>query len=357
MRFLILMLSLVSLSVLTGCKSDNQILGRPFIIKDELQISTKPYKVITFENGQSVLRSKLMAQLVHLHLIKKAEITSEVVIKMNDELALQHKFQGLSEYEQEEYFKKSMQAARVVVAFTNHLEVYFVPAGLAQNQLFNLLDLKAEQGHKLIFVNETKDLTNAGKVFYIISTNKKELIDFDNTSFFKVEEYPEFSNSMHLRLNKNQKTKAVLSFNHYVENTVLKDFHPLGHGLCRFKGEVPGAGWTQSENATAEDIGLSISANGMNYSLAIFGVQSSGANQLNLAFKDVVSSDANTYDLVISLNIKPVQRKMYPLFIKTQMCESYRERYSEIATFQTKADAKLTLTISGHGDLLNDMAL
>ncbi len=372
MHILILLLALTSLA---ACRSENKILGRPYVAptaeKEEknvetnkkLQVSTKPFQVVAFEKGQSVLRSKLMSQLINQHLTIKAEVISEVVIKMNDELTLTNKSQVLTDYEQKEYFEKSTQAARVIVAFNDHLEVYFVPAGLVQGQLSELLSLKAEQNNKLILINETKELTSTGKAYYFVSTNKKELLDFDKVYFTRTEEYSTFSNSLHLKLNKNQKVQGTLSYNYYVENSVLKEFTASrvrclnnNCGPCRYTREVPGASWIPLANASTEHIGLSISANGMIYPLSVFGINANGDNQLNLNFKDVISSDVKTYDLVISLINRPVQKKMDVQFLGYQ-CGEDRDLYSEIAIFKTKADARLVLTISGHGDLLNDMTL
>lgn len=362
MRFSLIVLILA----ITACKSENQIKPRPWSApaetKSELparvevpELGQPDYKVF-HDEGQSVLREKLMTKLINKHLEKKSEKTSDVSIKWDEELKLKNNESELSAFETEEYSQKSFTHARIVISLPKQILVYFAKPGLVLKDL-----LSDKKGNLQLLTTEEKSA--AGKVYYAISVSKEELLNYDNKTFVQSLDNGSFSESMHLKLRKGQEVTARINFNYYVENALLKTFVAPGVRCykgnctyCNFSREVPGNSLVKKNNASLEEIGLTVSAGGMNYPLSIFKPLMTAADQVELNLTDVLSGEAKTYDLVLSLNIRTLTQKMEVQSLGFQ-CGEDREMYSEISQFKTKADAKVTLIIKGHGDLLNDIAL
>ena len=185
----------------------------------------KAYFKITHQEDQSILRQKLL-NLSLTNLLNKASQLSDVEkIKQGDEFRFSTgKFKS-PRFDLLEYNKMKSIAAEVIVSYSNRLEIYFVPVGIERNNALNQLALNTEPGESLSWIDSTDYTLLKNKVYYLLSSNKAQLLNNDihfNSQKIIIEES---FNQKTFNFSKNQVMEIELNINYLVKETSLQGFN------------------------------------------------------------------------------------------------------------------------------------
>jgi hypothetical protein len=160
------------------------------------------------ENG-SVLRNKLL----NLQLTKELNLNDESTIDgEKDYFNFNNEIFTLSSAEAKDYLKQQKLSAEIIVSYKDHLDFYFVPAGLTSDLALSELGLNTEDKNELTWAMGKPSLLGKGQVYFLINADKKELLRNDFNFFhFRFKDSESVSSApLTYRFTNNQ--KVILRF-------------------------------------------------------------------------------------------------------------------------------------------------
>lgn len=388
MRLTLIILALV----ITACnKSENHIPPRPYTVENKVEVPViekkeepkpveqkpveqKPVKevsapaplIIAHAQGQSILREKLMQKLINEHLEKKSIKNEIVSITPEEEFTLKNKAQGLTNIERGEYLEKSKKQARVVLSYSDQVMVFFVDPGLKLKSLREFLTLKEEPQKTLMMLGAKEGETFAGKAVYFLSADKKEILNYDLSVYSETFHYGRFSESLNLRLNRNQKAEAFIAYEYYVQALETKDFSQTVRCSrerdchCKWSRPIPTEKMVKESATSIESLGMQVRVNDVGLSVPEWKLVVTADNMiLKMPLSAPIDSQQSSYIVHFSFAEMIVKKSTVVSAVNSVQCVGMPITFYQpiIETLKTKTYATLKLVVWGHGDLLNDLKL
>ena len=149
---------------IVACKQNNQTAGNT-----HYALESHPYFSIPVQEEQSILRRQLLNNTL-THLIENKAATSEKF----KEVDLFNDYH-LTKSELEAYENSKENNAELIVSFSNHNDVYFIPQGISRESLISLLGITPENHGKLYWVESSDSLLIKNKTYYLVSTTLSEM--------------------------------------------------------------------------------------------------------------------------------------------------------------------------------------
>lgn len=376
---------LASTLAFTACnKSENHIKPRPYIVDEkkaepviieeqkaveEKAESAPAPLVLGHAKGQSVLHDKLLNRLINNHLEKKSLKLADDTLKMEDEYSFKDKSNKLTLIESSDYNVKSKQLARVVISYTDQVMVFFLKPGLKINSLKEILGLKEEPAKALVQLGSKEGELKAGHAVYFVSTDRKEVFDYDRAIYNETFHYGKFSDGLNLRLNSNQLVEAYVNYDYKVqtaERTVFSKQGTCGRSVnncspCKWIRPVPSSVMLSEQPATVEALGMQVRINDVLLTIPEWKLTVKENQLLKLFLSAPENYTQSSYTAHFSFSENSIQRStvLEPGSAEGNSCSSL---YIEILrpvleTFKTKTYATLKLVVWGHGDVMNDLKL
>ncbi len=136
------------------------------------------YHSISYKDGESLIRRKILHALLEENLkIKKEKIKEQI---MSSEDASRLEKDVVSEIESRiEYLKLKDNSAAVYVSYPNHLDLYFVPVGISRDKIISQLAIIPAGGAYFSWIDSRENYLEKGQSYYLISASNQELKEND----------------------------------------------------------------------------------------------------------------------------------------------------------------------------------
>jgi hypothetical protein len=152
-----------------ACKNTNSTSAAGSSLK--MHYENSAYLYLPHAVDASILRSKLL----NLALTKKLNLPHEVEIAADDELRFKKENYKMAENDLELFKKYKASCAEIIASFSDHLEIYFVPAGIVRDDAFSQLNIKQEEGKSLSWVMDSPAVLVKGQTYFLLSADLNEM--------------------------------------------------------------------------------------------------------------------------------------------------------------------------------------
>lgn len=273
----------------------------------------RAFLVIPYNEDTSILREKLL----HLKLSSLIKADPGLSIDNEDQFKIGSDKIQLNKNEKRDYNKYKTNSAEVVVSFNDRTEIYFVPAGLLQEQALLDLHLKREEGEDLSWAPETPSRFMKGETYYLLSSSKEELLINDqNFSFQKMDTAADTKNRhqfsrfqklvIHFQIDYFAKETSVVSINAPV-GSCTKDMREAGMCECIASLEQPTGRLTKT-SWSLDSFGLALLINGKEYQTTDFRPQMAKDKQ---SFMIIV--DLSKLNLSDNASVQFIEPRVVPI--------------------------------------------
>ncbi len=258
----------------TSCKgTGNQTSGAQVVSAYE----QKAFLIIPHNNDSSVLREKLL----NIKLNNLLKLNSQIKPEPLDEFRLGSETFQTNRTEQIEFQKLLDSSAEVVVSYSDHSEIYFVPTGIVKDQALMDLKLKPEEGRVLDWAEGTPGVLSKGATYYILSASKEDMLANDRKHSIVKHQPSEDIKSSYF-FSSNQKIVIQYSLEYFTKDTTVVALNSKLRMTC--KSDMREAGLCEPCSAQIEkntgrlnptpwslqSFGLVVLINGKDYPVAEF---------------------------------------------------------------------------------------
>ncbi len=232
---------LLFISLICSCKKSQDV-NSGFTRNIKL-FEAKSFYTFNFEDQQSILRRKLLNQMVSTQLNFES-----VKIKTGDEFLFEKNEMNLSQRDLELYKDREKTHLKVIVSYSNQEEIFFLPAGIPLKE--GIESLKLKDTHQIFrILNGESQITIAGQTVYAIFFSKEELVKNDQYFYEKTVTGSQNIVNKKWQINLGQKLIFKLKTSYFSENVVVKEFEgrqrsckmdviEAGMCFCNFKRVV-----------------------------------------------------------------------------------------------------------------------
>jgi hypothetical protein len=266
MRIALIILSILAMS----CKKEN-VIDNP---TPSLRAFSRNALTIKHDENASLMRNKILNSFVEE---KFPSNNVANAINVHDELLDADMIQrDLSDYIE---YEKNM--SKLVVSFSDHLEIYFLPTGFPIDKATSILNLKTESGRVFRWIKHSAVKANPGGKFFLASVNLEDIVKNDQN--FYQENKGANKNVRQLSYNVVPGTALEVTgeFDLYRQketvvevlgtNTYCRYAHGLGGdpgcGQCKYKMESVSNEYEKMPSPSITEIGLKIKLNEGDYSI------------------------------------------------------------------------------------------
>lgn len=351
MPYLLLLISLM----LVSCKKENLHKTNPVIMPAE----QRSYLSHSHEIGDSQFRNKLLNQLVEQ---KFPTDKTDSVVKNYDEL----EGMNLTKDDLKTYMEKERLMAKLVVSYTDRLDVYFLPRGVALSNIASQLGLKAEAGRVLKWMS-TADKTVEGQSLYLINVNHEDLMENDKKVYQEVYNYQDFNEKKGFVLADGREAEISLKHLFYKEQVVSQEFNgrvvkctrdlmEAGMcGQCKYKRHIPSGSFGHVEDVSLDEVGFRMMINGERFLTSELPneLTSDGVIRFKIRSNDFLKNKQTV--LEVEKTAAPVYEQQVYGFEYNDLCLKNEGRGS--ISLQSKADIFLNVKILGRGEMLRAISL
>lgn len=341
--------------LLGACGKKSNIISTPSVVSTSEQRS---FIVIAHEKGSSVFRNKALNSIVET---KFPSNNPNFEIKKGDELL----GYDMSERDRAFYEHNERTMAKVIVSFTDRLEIYFVPRKVAIPEITSQLKLTPEAERKFKLINPNGRYTEEGNTLYLISVNYEDLMENDKKfyqenfdlqdlkerSAFYVESYKEMVLSMSYEFFKERDITKL-----FTGPTIKcsRDLIEAGTcGRCEYKKSVPSGNFDKIANPSLDDLGVGLKLDGETIKMGNLTAEmlAPGSVVFHLA--------PQALDVSVTLKVE-LEKKALPTYRISEnveeltYCASVPRGYITLAS---KSSLSLKVKMLGRGEKLKDVKL
>lgn len=141
-------------------------------------LKTDAFLTIPHEMDQSILRRKLMN--IELGKLKEGDVLSE--IQAGDEFIFKNDDYKIDDKNKADLESLKEKKAELIVSFKDHLDIYFLPAGVSKENALKQIDIQNNYKFNAYWNNKKEESLSQGRVYYLLFANKFEL--FENDIYF-----------------------------------------------------------------------------------------------------------------------------------------------------------------------------
>lgn len=259
-------------------------------------LEQKAFLVIPHESGDSILRQKLL----HLNLASILKQSSNVKVDQGDEFKFTAGNFDLTKGESLQYETLKTSQAKVIVSFSDHTDIHFVPDGLLRAQAFIDLGLKEAEDLRFSWAPSTPEVFTKGSTYYLLGSSTKELLVNDqNFSFLKLERTKEVNRAY--TFSRFQKIAIYFHADYFKKQTTYALIpaatrsckrEQIEDGSCDCRAKIERAtGSFQKADWDQNSFGLSFLINRKEYQASDFQIQFSKEKQVMMVVVDFSQLD------------------------------------------------------------------
>jgi hypothetical protein len=187
-----------------ACKKINQTSG-PL----NVPVDGKSYLTVPIKDGSFSFRYKLLNLALREILQDQSELTEIEKINSGEELGELK----LSKKEMEDYKRIRSSRAEIVVSFSDHVDIYFAPDGLAKEEAIEKLAILSENNSRLFWAQNSDSKLEKGRVYYVVNSTISEIQANDFRFHNSTENVDEIKNNLTMNFSRFQKVKFLLNVN------------------------------------------------------------------------------------------------------------------------------------------------
>jgi hypothetical protein len=283
-------LLLASLLVFISCGKNNELQGSKATATLSAVELNRPYFTFNHDEGKSKFRSNLLNSIV-AETFPSEQISIE--FKYHDELDSN----PVNTRELEVYKSKEQVMAKVVVSFTNRIEIFFMPEGVLVTSIAEKLLLQPDTDHSFKLLPTDYIKTTKGKTFYLVSVNHEDLMTNDQKFFQHPRVLAENFTAENIKLDGSKRFEFTVKYSFYTQQLTLQDFtKKIGSRMvkgcnedgscityCTYKLPVPSSEFAKVSNATLSELGFGMKINGKVFPLESLNVQQTSDNSFKFS--------------------------------------------------------------------------
>jgi hypothetical protein len=266
MPYLLLLLSLVFVS----CgKKENALSHDDFTSPLEQRL----FNIVKYNNENIIIRNKILNSFVE-EKIPTTDSTNSIL--SHDEL-LDSDFNPaiLKNYEARE---ETM--SKIVVSFSDHTEIYFLPAYVTLASIPEKLDLKPEEGRVFKWLKNDSVKTYIKGVFYLASVNTEDIVLNDTKFYSEVIDLKKDFLNKSVKLSQGQTITLNVKYSTLLQGQTAQSFegstHPCTRDMresdmcyaCTYQRLVPAGNYSATSNVSMAALNFRLNVSGKSYSLA-----------------------------------------------------------------------------------------
>lgn len=226
MRIALIILSILAMS----CKKEN-VIDNPI---QSLSVFSRNALVIKHDENASLMRNKILNSFVEE---KFPSNNLAFSIGVHDELLdadiLQRDLNDYIEYE------KSM--SKLVVSFSDRLEIYFLPEGFPMTETASILNLKTEPGRTFKWIKHSTVKAYPGGKFFLASLNFEDIVKNDQNFFQENKGFNKNVRQLSYTLTPGTALEVTGEFDVYRQKEAIAEV--IGeYTFCRYDRKLPGCG-------------------------------------------------------------------------------------------------------------------
>lgn len=349
MRTLIILSTLALLSC--GKTKD---LGNANAISKKVELNS--FVTIPHEEGKSVFHKKLLNAVVEENFPSSTPQTFKAYEELSD--------YKMDERDLRDYKEKENLLTKVVFAFSNRTEIFFLPANIPLGSIPQKLDLKAEKDRTFKLLKNDYIKTNVGSVVYFVSLNHEDLILNDQDHYVTKFEMKDKFTERTVMLDAQKKFEVEVGYNYFVQSLtpqIYKHKAPTRNSGCAESGTCGGCEYkrliagdfVKVEATSVSQLGLGIKVNGklIENSDVVSSVAPSGAFNMVLKQAEYSLNGGSLEIIQLSAEGITASQSAYDL---TNACINVP---AETITRAAKADLSVTLKVWGRGEELRKIQL
>jgi hypothetical protein len=331
----------------TSCQKKNDLSESGY----KSALEQRAFLSIKNEENQSILRKHILNSIVE----EKFPLNfSDNQIKNYDEL----KGYEMDPKDLREYSSKEVAFSKVIVSYTDHYDIFFLPENVPFEMIISKLNLSAEQGRifKWLKTNATKTIINQS--FYLASVNLDDIVKNDQDFFNKeIELNNNYENSV-FKVAQGKSVRFTVDYKTYQQGTSESRFtgrtitckrDMLEVGMCdqcKYSKAVPSSSYNEIGSKLSESI-FKVKLSGKTFQLNELNFEEKNSNQF------VISLDTGEFDIGEDLEIEILSMQISPLGMNT---EGYNyantcidRAINETITLDRKIESKIQLKVMGRG--------
>ncbi|MBC7714800.1 MAG: hypothetical protein H7177_15750 [Rhizobacter sp.] len=234
---------LIILSVLViSCKKENSLSGNnPYS-----NVDSKNAFSVKVEGESSIVRKKIINSFVEE---KFPTNNLDNNLKPHDEIS----GYKMSQKEFDDYSEKEKNMSKLVVSYSDHLEVYFLPDKFPLNAAISKLGLQVEPGRMFKWTKHESAYAFPGGKFFLASLNIDDLVKNDQYFYQEVQNINNGFQGMNFKLKPGQLMEVTAQYDLYIQKDKITDVQGQFH-YCNFNAYTdPSCGYCQYKMQTAAD--------------------------------------------------------------------------------------------------------
>lgn len=351
MPYLLILFSLLFIA----CKKENQV-SQHAVVKSSEQ---KSFITIAHNEGESVFRNKIMNAIVEGKFPDEKEVSA---LKKGDELIGYE----MNKRDMELYRQREQESTKLIVSFSDRLEIYFVPKQVVVKGLIDQLGLRAEAQRRFKWLNADEVQTAPGQTLYLISINHEDLMENDKKFYQENYDLRDLPAKKSFSVESYREVLVNLKYQFFREVPVVKNFtgkkipcsrellESGGCGFCEYKKSIPSGQYQRAFNASLDELGVKMKLDGQDVTLANLAGQLKSAEEVIFRFtpETLVTGVALKIELE---KINPLSRVVNLPVERNHLCTEDEGRGS--ITLGNKAHVDLKVTILGRGEKLRSIRL
>lgn len=348
---------ILTIAMLASCEKKENTIAEPIVI-DSLE--QKSYLVIPHGEDGSVIRSKLLNEVVEQS-FPANKLVAEFKIKNNDEL---HGF-AMSDRDMKSYQLKSSTMAKIVVSYSDHEEVYFLPQKIALDEITEELQLIPEKDRVLKVLPNEYLATSKGVAFYLVNVNHEDLM-MNDQKFFQSEAV-EYKNSF--LVDSYKAASLLVDYEFYLQKLSPQAFGGkkirctrdlIEAGMCgptcSYTRNIPVNDYSVAVETDLAKLGFSVKYSDKTKSVSEFKV-----NKDMSAHFEVELESQQTIGDVYSVEVVKTPSSTYQVYSAaydySNMCGGADKNVAGDLTIQSQVNFKVKVVLKGRGIELKTIKL
>lgn len=318
------LMTLTLLTALVACKNSNTT--PTALSARKLPFDNNVFLTIPHQEGQSQLRKKLLNITLASELNTKPDFTENEIVTPEDKFIFNKEVFKLSPLSQAEYQNFKENSVEIVVSYTDHQEIYFVPVGISREKALRQLNIVPGPDARFFWINVAEEYLNKGKTYYLLSSSIKEMKENDIHFNHQVKTIGQDFHEKYFSFANNQIVNLKISADYKEPETV----YALAKGRnakctsamreagicdpCEYKIETPTGALLKRVLETSDLIDLDIVLNGRSYPLKELKPtkDKEGNFIVSLDLKKLIQTDMATMEFKQNAQY-PVSKKVEPL--------------------------------------------
>lgn len=353
MPYLIILFSLF----FAACKSKENAIGRHAVVSSSEQ---KSFITIVHNPGESLIRNKLLNLIVEETYPGK---NPDFQIKPKEELIGYE----LSDRDMGIYHEHEKKMTKLVVSYSEHLEIYFIPRRVVISELVSQLGLKPEPGRIFKWLKFYTPSTSENTTLYLINVNYEDLMENDKNFYQLYYDLKDLGSKKELNVESYKEMELTMQYNFFKEVPVAQTFNGRkvicnretresgGCGQCSYSKLVASGKFERILVPSLDELGVKLKIDGRE---VLFGDLSSElVNQQEVKFR--IRAEAFTTSPALKVEFFRVQPVSHTIDAGpanyTEACIGDEGR--GLISLQRKSDIDLKVKVMGRGEALRKIVL